>query len=134
MLAGVRYFMIKSWNHDNVLQAMKDDVWATQEKNEKLLTEAFRTSRHVILLFSVNKSMAFQGYVHLPPFPLTHPVHTETHSTGANDLPTPPLNPQAFLLREAELGHVLCLLTPLAGYYTRTLSYGRASEEHVQSG
>lgn len=57
--------MIKSWNHDNVLQAMKDGLWATQEKNEQLLTEAFHTSRHVILLFSVNRSMAFQGYVRL---------------------------------------------------------------------
>ena len=55
--------MIKSWNHDNVVQAMKDGVWATQEKNQSLLTEAFHTSRHVILLFSVNRSMAFQGYV-----------------------------------------------------------------------
>lgn len=55
--------MIKSWNHDNVAQAMRDGLWATQEKNQGLLTEAFHTSRHVILLFSVNKSMAFQGYV-----------------------------------------------------------------------
>jgi hypothetical protein len=55
--------MIKSWNHDNVTQAMKDGLWATQEKNQSLLTEAFHTSRHVILLFSVNRSMAFQGYV-----------------------------------------------------------------------
>ena len=55
--------MIKSWNHDNVVQAMKDGVWATQEKNQSLLTDAFHTSRHVILLFSVNRSMAFQGYV-----------------------------------------------------------------------
>ena len=42
---------------------MKDGLWATQEKNQSLLTEAFHTSRHVILLFSVNRSMAFQGYV-----------------------------------------------------------------------
>ena len=62
-MAGVRYFMIKSWNFDNVERAMQDGLWATQVKNEKLLTEAFRTSRHVILLFSVNKSVAFQGYV-----------------------------------------------------------------------
>lgn len=55
--------MIKSWNHENVLGAMQDSLWATQEKNEQLLTEAFHTSRHVILLYSVNKSMAFQGYV-----------------------------------------------------------------------
>lgn len=55
--------MIKSWNHDNVVNAMRDGVWATQEKNEQMLTDAFKTCRHVVLLFSVNKSMAFQGYV-----------------------------------------------------------------------
>ncbi|KAK3707573.1 hypothetical protein LTR37_012068 [Vermiconidia calcicola] len=68
---GVRYFMIKSWNHDNVLTAMRDGLWATQEKNEQLLTEAFNTSRHVLLLFSVNKSTQFQGYALMttPPDP-----------------------------------------------------------------
>ncbi|CAK4032416.1 Zinc finger CCCH domain-containing 45 [Lecanosticta acicola] len=59
---GVRYFMIKSWNHENVIAAQRENVWATQEKNEELLAKAFNTSRRVILLFSVNKSMAFQGY------------------------------------------------------------------------
>ncbi|KXT11416.1 hypothetical protein AC579_9873 [Pseudocercospora musae] len=74
---GVRYFMIKSWNHENVKAAQREGVWATQEKNEQLLTEAFKTSRHVILLFSVNKSMAFQGYALMtsPPDPkLPKPV------------------------------------------------------------
>ncbi|KAF7193353.1 YTH domain-containing protein 1 [Pseudocercospora fuligena] len=68
---GVRYFMIKSWNHENVKAAQREGVWATQEKNEQLLTEAFKTSRHVLLLFSVNKSMAFQGYALMtsPPDP-----------------------------------------------------------------
>ncbi|KAK3724736.1 hypothetical protein LTR37_000784 [Vermiconidia calcicola] len=62
---GVRYFMIKSWNHENVLTAMRDGLWATQQKNEQLLTEAFNTSRHVLLLFSVNKSTQFQGYAQM---------------------------------------------------------------------
>lgn len=61
-LPGVRYFIIKSWNHENVLAAQRDNLWATQTKNEEMLTEAFNSSRHVLLLFSVNKSMAFQGY------------------------------------------------------------------------
>lgn len=67
--------MIKSWNHENVSQAMKDGLWATQEKNERLLTDAFHTSRHVILLFSVNRSMAFQGYVRLPSSSPSHVSH-----------------------------------------------------------
>jgi len=55
--------MIKSWNYDNVEASQRDGTWATQPHNEELLSEAFRTCRHVILVFSVNKSMAFQGYV-----------------------------------------------------------------------
>ena len=39
------------------------DIWVTQAKNAKMLQQAFETCRHVILVFSVNKSMAFQGYV-----------------------------------------------------------------------
>ncbi|SMY22311.1 unnamed protein product [Zymoseptoria tritici ST99CH_1A5] len=59
---GVKYFVIKSWNLANVHAAQRSSVWSTQTKNETLLTQAFRTSRQVILFFSVNKSMAFQGY------------------------------------------------------------------------
>jgi len=55
--------MIKSWNYDNVEAAQRESIWATQPHNEELLAEAFKSSRHVILLFSVNKSTAFQGYV-----------------------------------------------------------------------
>ena len=55
--------MIKSWNHENVQTAMRDGLWASQEKNEQLLTDAYNTSRYVVLFFSVNKSQAFQGYV-----------------------------------------------------------------------
>ena len=71
---GVRYFMIKSWNHENVLAAKQDSTWATQEKNAELLTEAFNNSRHVILFFSVNKSTAFQGYARMESLPGTAEV------------------------------------------------------------
>ncbi|KAK4503013.1 hypothetical protein PRZ48_006440 [Zasmidium cellare] len=68
---GVRYFLIKSHNHENVIAAQHENLWATQEKNEKVLAEAYKASRHVILIFSVNKSMAFQGYALMtsPPDP-----------------------------------------------------------------
>lgn len=62
-VTGIRYFMIKSWNLDNVIVAQQECLWATQEKNAGLLEDAFANSRHVILLFSANKSMAFQGAV-----------------------------------------------------------------------
>jgi hypothetical protein len=55
--------MIKSWNHDNVQISQRQGTWATQVQNEELLIDAFKSSRNVILCFSVNKSMAFQGYV-----------------------------------------------------------------------
>jgi hypothetical protein len=47
----------------NVIEAQKDGVWATQEKNTRLFTDAFHSCRSVVLLFSVNKSMGFQGAV-----------------------------------------------------------------------
>lgn len=55
--------MIKSWKHENVLAAQRENLWATQEKNEELLFDAYHGSRHVVLLFSVNNSKVFQGYV-----------------------------------------------------------------------
>ena len=63
--------MIKSWNYENVETAIKNHAWATQEKNGDLFTEAFNNSRHVILFFSVNKSMAFQGYARMETRPGT---------------------------------------------------------------
>lgn len=51
---------------ENVTAAMRDGVWATQEKNTRELTEAYHRSRHVILLFSANGSKHFQGYVSTP--------------------------------------------------------------------
>lgn len=67
----IRYFMIKSWNVENVEIAQRDCTWATQKKNLDNLTEAYKTSRHVILFFSVNNSRAFQGYARMasPPSP-----------------------------------------------------------------
>ncbi|KEQ79266.1 hypothetical protein M438DRAFT_284063 [Aureobasidium pullulans EXF-150] len=56
-----RFFIIKSWNMQNVIEAQRDGVWATQEKNTEMFAEAFHSCRSVVLLFSVNKSMAFQG-------------------------------------------------------------------------
>lgn len=62
----VRYFIIKSWNADNIEAAMRDSLWSTQQRNQRLFTDAYRTSRAVILCFSVNNSKAFQGYVGYP--------------------------------------------------------------------
>jgi hypothetical protein len=37
-------------------------VWATTQGPTKKLTNAFRSSDHVVLIFSVNESRSFQGY------------------------------------------------------------------------
>ena len=57
------YFLIKSFNFENVVAAQRDGVWVTQAKNEGVLTDAYRKAKNVLLIFSVNKSLAIQGYV-----------------------------------------------------------------------
>jgi len=37
-------------------------VWATQQHNEEILDQAYRTSKDVFLIFGVNKSGEFYGY------------------------------------------------------------------------
>lgn len=69
-----RYFMIKSWNAENVEIAKRDGTWATQQKNLETLTEAYNTRRHVILFFSVNNSRAFQGYARMASAPGAAPT------------------------------------------------------------
>ena len=66
---NVRYFLIKSWNYENIDTAQHECTWCTQTKNEDLFTEAFRNSEHVILIFSANNSHAFQGYARMQCLP-----------------------------------------------------------------
>ncbi|KAL7275998.1 hypothetical protein RUND412_001029 [Rhizina undulata] len=72
--ADTRYFVVKSFNHDNVKMAQQDELWATQKKNSEIFEDAFKTSRDVILVFSVNKSGKFQGYARMESAPGTAPV------------------------------------------------------------
>eukprot|EP00928_Gymnodinium_smaydae_P007953 TRINITY_DN1284_c1_g7_i1.p1 TRINITY_DN1284_c1_g7~~TRINITY_DN1284_c1_g7_i1.p1 ORF type:complete len:446 (-),score=95.47 TRINITY_DN1284_c1_g7_i1:180-1412(-) len=58
----VRYFVITSNTKENVVKSVKHGLWATQRKNEAKLDDAYREARAVILVFSVNRSEAFQGY------------------------------------------------------------------------
>ena len=43
-------------------------VWKTQRHNEEILDQAYRTSKNVFLIFSVNKSGEFYGYARLALF------------------------------------------------------------------
>lgn len=81
-----RYFLIKSANSENVILSKAkvsrkeifptrnvwiftisenvhflQGVWSTTPRNEQTLNKAFRETRNVILIFSVEKSQAFQG-------------------------------------------------------------------------
>jgi hypothetical protein len=66
---NVRYFLIKSWNYENIETAQRECTWCTQTKNEDLFVDAFRNSKHVILIFSANNSHAFQGYARMQCLP-----------------------------------------------------------------
>ncbi|KAK3901875.1 YT521-B-like domain-containing protein [Staphylotrichum tortipilum] len=66
-----RFFILKSFNEENVRRCMEDGIWTTQVQNGKILSDAYATCRNVILFFSINKSRAFQGYARMssPPSP-----------------------------------------------------------------
>jgi len=61
----VRFFIVKSFNLDNVQKCMEDGLWVTQKPNAPTLTSAFAKCKNVILFFSINKSRAFQGYARM---------------------------------------------------------------------
>ncbi|KAF7507734.1 hypothetical protein GJ744_010163 [Endocarpon pusillum] len=65
----VRFFLLKSWNYENIATAQREGTWATQTKNEDTFVEAFKTCRHVIFFFSANHSKAFQGYARMQGLP-----------------------------------------------------------------
>ncbi|KAJ7301018.1 YT521-B-like domain-containing protein [Mycena albidolilacea] len=60
-----RYFILKSLTQDDLDLSVQTGVWATQKHNEGILDRAFRTSKDVFLVFSVNKSGEFYGYARM---------------------------------------------------------------------
>ncbi|KAK0742386.1 YT521-B-like domain-containing protein [Apiosordaria backusii] len=60
-----RFFIVKSFNDENVQQCMEDNIWTTQAKNRSAFTEAFEQCKNVILFFSINQSGHFQGYARM---------------------------------------------------------------------
>ncbi|PGH02064.1 hypothetical protein GX51_04876 [Blastomyces parvus] len=69
MSGDVSYFLIKCVAYEMVNAAKIEGIWATQEKNVERLAAAFDNSRHVVLVFSVNQSGAFQGYARMDSHP-----------------------------------------------------------------
>ncbi|KAF8262573.1 YT521-B-like domain-containing protein [Lactarius quietus] len=45
--------------------SVQKNIWATQRHNEEILDQAYRTSKDVFLIFSVNKSGEFFGYARM---------------------------------------------------------------------
>ncbi|KAH9480757.1 YTH domain-containing protein 1 [Psilocybe cubensis] len=60
-----RYFILKSLTQEDLDLSVQRGVWATQRHNEEILDQAFRTSKEVHLIFSVNKSGEFYGHARM---------------------------------------------------------------------
>ncbi|KAF8491173.1 YT521-B-like domain-containing protein [Russula emetica] len=57
-----RYFILKSLTQHDLDLSVQRNIWATQQHNEEILDQAYRTSKDVFLIFGVNKSGEFYGY------------------------------------------------------------------------
>ena len=56
-----RYFVMRSSNPDNLQIAKTQNEWATTRASEIKLAEAYNSSPHVFLIFSVSKTPVFHG-------------------------------------------------------------------------
>ncbi|KAG0648644.1 Zinc finger CCCH domain-containing 45, partial [Hyphodiscus hymeniophilus] len=56
-----RYFIVESFNEEDVIRCIEDGIWTTQVQNGPVFKEAFESCKNVILIFSISKSRAFQG-------------------------------------------------------------------------
>ena len=53
---------MKSFSMRDISISLKKGIWATQFRNESKLNAAYKSSGCIVLFFSVNESLAFQGY------------------------------------------------------------------------
>ncbi|XP_054732725.1 YTH domain-containing protein 1 [Anastrepha obliqua] len=65
LFRGTHFFLIKSNNADNIAIAKTKNVWATLPQNEANINQAFKESRNVLLIFSVNESGKFAGFARM---------------------------------------------------------------------
>ncbi|KAJ7061889.1 YT521-B-like domain-containing protein, partial [Mycena amicta] len=82
-----RYFIVKSLTQDDLDSSVQRGLWATQKHNEGVLDRAFRTSKDVFLIFSVNKSGEFYGYGRMTS-PIGPPRDAVTSARGNSASPT----------------------------------------------
>lgn len=65
LFRDARFFIIKSSNAENIALSKVKGVWATLPQNQVKLSEAFRSSENVILIFSAKESGKFSGFARL---------------------------------------------------------------------
>lgn len=65
LFRDARFFIIKSSNAENIALSKTKGVWATLPQNQIKLSEAFRSSENVILIFSAKESGKFSGFARL---------------------------------------------------------------------
>lgn len=65
LFRDARFFIIKSSNSENIALSKAKGVWATLPQNQIKLSEAFRSSENVILIFSAKESGKFSGFARL---------------------------------------------------------------------
>lgn len=65
LFRDARFFIIKSSNPENIALSKVKGVWATLPQNQVKLSEAFRSSGNVILIFSAKESGKFSGFARL---------------------------------------------------------------------
>lgn len=65
LFRGARFFMIKSGNPENIALSKIKGVWSTLPINENKLNQAVKSTKNVILIFSVKESMKFCGFARL---------------------------------------------------------------------
>lgn len=65
LFRDARFFIIKSSNAENIVLSKTKGVWATLPQNQIKLSEAFRSSENVILVFSAKESGKFSGFARL---------------------------------------------------------------------
>ncbi|KAI9741335.1 MAG: hypothetical protein M1834_003052 [Cirrosporium novae-zelandiae] len=101
-----RYFMVKSFNFENVEISQRENTWCTQEHNLKTFLEAFEKSRNVILVFSVNQSRAFQGYARMETQPGAPGVAEPTWQKKLKWTSTPPFKIRWIAKTQVAFRHV----------------------------
>ena len=60
-----RFFIVKSFNEENVMKSQETGVWSSLPVNQRIFEEAFIRHRNVILFFSIVESGHFQGFARI---------------------------------------------------------------------